>query len=527
MASSLFVNTLQVNFASVLAMEYAGMVRMFKYLKDTGLRGFLEGTTYVFESAVTEFFSNARVLAGTTVSTVCGQKLVVTEENFSATFKLPTEGMANFAGIQKETIAEMKYRFSATEVPFKFLTRKENCSSNIVYCTILLRSLYKSRLAPEGETNQRTEDTTSNTEGGASQSSQPVQLMKEAYTISMPLRDFVKRKQTERQHTQLGWTAAKIVSQPDPTPDNEWPPLGNDDPLVGPGEPATIELNQSIHGRGEENFEEGQNSNTRKEHEEQQEPEITADGKDGSPYASIPTIPVNGEGNVDDQHIATGSQEPVNVVAEVRLRDISSVESLVQIEDQLLEWWETEEISDFFERHSLIIYKLFELKLEKLYHEHLAHFNLDVPSVHRDFECIRRLHKELKVAAAVHRNHRLMAGLPLTSQGISSSYHQEQLPTLEFSRWVDHDQDRKQAGSHQIELPGKENTAMTFHEHQDQETKPTIQTDETQNEGNEHQAPAEPRSALGIDQNLEDRSAITPLAQIVLTIGIQIFPIYS
>ncbi|KZV15670.1 hypothetical protein F511_38076 [Dorcoceras hygrometricum] len=59
------------------------------------------------------------------------------------------------------------------------------------------------------------------------------------------------------------------------------------------------------------------NSNARKEHEEQQEPEITANGKDGSPYVSIPTILVNGEGNVDDQHISTGSQEPENVVAQM------------------------------------------------------------------------------------------------------------------------------------------------------------------------------------------------------------------
>ncbi|KZV34284.1 histidine kinase 2-like [Dorcoceras hygrometricum] len=91
MASSLFVNTLQVDFTSVLTMEHARMVRMFKTLEDTGLRGFLEGTTPVFESAVVEFFSNARVLAGTIVSTVCGKKLVVTEDIFSGTYKLPTE----------------------------------------------------------------------------------------------------------------------------------------------------------------------------------------------------------------------------------------------------------------------------------------------------------------------------------------------------------------------------------------------------------------------------------------------------
>ncbi|KZV21311.1 hypothetical protein F511_06138 [Dorcoceras hygrometricum] len=126
MASSLFVNTLQVNFTSVLTMEHAGMVRMFKTLEDTGLCGFLEGTTPIFESAVVEFFSNARVIAGTVVSTVFGEKLVVTEDIFSKTFKLPTEGMHNFSDIPTETIAEMRTRFSATTVPFQSSGKKKD-----------------------------------------------------------------------------------------------------------------------------------------------------------------------------------------------------------------------------------------------------------------------------------------------------------------------------------------------------------------------------------------------------------------
>ncbi|KZV26252.1 hypothetical protein F511_19828 [Dorcoceras hygrometricum] len=126
MASSLFVNTLQVDFTSVLTMEHAGMVRMFKTLEDTRLRGFLEGTTPVFESAVVEYFSNSRVLAGTIVSAVCGQKLVVMEDIFSGTFKLPTEGVQNFSGIPTETIAEMRIRFSATTVPFQSSGKKRD-----------------------------------------------------------------------------------------------------------------------------------------------------------------------------------------------------------------------------------------------------------------------------------------------------------------------------------------------------------------------------------------------------------------
>ncbi|KZV46717.1 pollen-specific leucine-rich repeat extensin-like protein 2 [Dorcoceras hygrometricum] len=124
MTSSLFVNTLQVDFVSVLTMEHTEMTRMFKSLEDTGLRGFLEGTTFVFENAVTEFFINAKVIAGTVISTMCNQKLVITEDMFSTTFKLPTEGMTGLVDIPKETIAEMRSRFSATDVPFKAPSKK-------------------------------------------------------------------------------------------------------------------------------------------------------------------------------------------------------------------------------------------------------------------------------------------------------------------------------------------------------------------------------------------------------------------
>ncbi|KZV25372.1 hypothetical protein F511_07256 [Dorcoceras hygrometricum] len=52
MASSLFVNTLQVEFESVLSMEHTGMTSMFKSLEDTGLKGFMEGSTSVYENVL-------------------------------------------------------------------------------------------------------------------------------------------------------------------------------------------------------------------------------------------------------------------------------------------------------------------------------------------------------------------------------------------------------------------------------------------------------------------------------------------
>ncbi|KZV37578.1 hypothetical protein F511_17923 [Dorcoceras hygrometricum] len=271
------------------------MVCMFKTLEDTWLRGFLEGTTYVFESAVTEFFLNARVLVGTIVSTVCGQKLVVTEETFSATFKLPTEGMANFAGIQKETIAKMKYRFSATENP------KKQSHGYIVPVSMLMEILVKADLGP---------------------------------SIKLHAKKMLTSKQVENY----------------------------------------IKTNQGIAPEGEP-------TSVRRTHQ-------------------------------------------------VTLR---------------------------VERHK----------------------------VHNQYNRESQSHWQLP--------QKRMCLTPRKGNN----------------------RDTAQVGSHKIEQSGNENTEITFHEHQAQETEPTIQTDEPWNEWNEHQAPAEPRSVPGIDQNLEDRSAITPLAQIV------------
>ncbi|KZV35419.1 hypothetical protein F511_35653 [Dorcoceras hygrometricum] len=63
MASSLFVNALQVEFESVLAMEHTGMARMFQTLVDTGHEGFLAASDSIYEAAVIELFANAIVIA--------------------------------------------------------------------------------------------------------------------------------------------------------------------------------------------------------------------------------------------------------------------------------------------------------------------------------------------------------------------------------------------------------------------------------------------------------------------------------
>ncbi|KZV57174.1 hypothetical protein F511_13409 [Dorcoceras hygrometricum] len=108
MAASFSVNTLQVDFESVLGMEHFGMVRMFKTLENTVLKGFFNATGSVYEAAVVEFFANAKVIAGTIVSSVTNRKVALTKEIFAKAFGLPTEGATSFLDVPKETVMEMR-----------------------------------------------------------------------------------------------------------------------------------------------------------------------------------------------------------------------------------------------------------------------------------------------------------------------------------------------------------------------------------------------------------------------------------
>ncbi|KZV49319.1 hypothetical protein F511_38899 [Dorcoceras hygrometricum] len=78
--ASFTVNALQVNFESVLSMDNAGMVKMFKSLEESGLRVFLGASGSVLEGALTEFFANATVITETIVSTVAKRKIVIMKD---------------------------------------------------------------------------------------------------------------------------------------------------------------------------------------------------------------------------------------------------------------------------------------------------------------------------------------------------------------------------------------------------------------------------------------------------------------
>ncbi|KZV14212.1 hypothetical protein F511_44088 [Dorcoceras hygrometricum] len=125
MAAFFYVNAMQVDFASMLDMEHSGMVRMFKSLEETWLKGFLKASNSVYEGGVTEFLVNAKVISGTIVSFFANRKMALTKDVFIAAFGLPTEGMVGFMDIPKEIVVEMRRRFSGSDVPFRAPSKKK------------------------------------------------------------------------------------------------------------------------------------------------------------------------------------------------------------------------------------------------------------------------------------------------------------------------------------------------------------------------------------------------------------------
>ncbi|KZV41376.1 hypothetical protein F511_37935 [Dorcoceras hygrometricum] len=62
--ASFTINALQVNFESVLSMDNIELVKMFRSLEESGLRGFLGVSGSVFEGSLTDFFANASFITG-------------------------------------------------------------------------------------------------------------------------------------------------------------------------------------------------------------------------------------------------------------------------------------------------------------------------------------------------------------------------------------------------------------------------------------------------------------------------------
>ncbi|KZV25033.1 hypothetical protein F511_27957 [Dorcoceras hygrometricum] len=408
MTSSLFVNTLKVDFMSVLTMEHAGMVRMFKTLEDTGLRGFLEALT-----TAPEEFPDEQILQGWGV------------DNFVDNLDLydPTE---------------------------KYEPNNQNVNVDRPY-----------QIVPTEGEGTNTDD-------------------------------------EKRDH--------------------------------GSQDPTTLDVNLSEQGKGEVNLDDGQNNDARTEHERQPESDYISDASHQRPANSpqkpddvVPIQVAQEHGNpemVEDyctRLIMTAREkvssrlaifeEWVHFRLEVRLKDFFCFQSMIDIEEQQLKWAENEDITELSERRSLILYKLLETELEKLYLAHLANFKTNVVSAHRDFECIRRLHQELRLTAAAHRHHRGLVGLPFTTP--ECDFLPKFSPALEIYNSTGTTQGSVLDTYSQHEHHVNQTTTHASYEHKAQENEPLIQKADHEHQGQDRQGSVE-----GVDPRINaiPISAINPEA---------------
>ncbi|KZV27673.1 hypothetical protein F511_11901 [Dorcoceras hygrometricum] len=371
MASSLFVNTLQVEFESVLAMEHTGMTRMFKSLEDTGLRGFLE----------------------------------------------------------------------------------------------------------EGECNKRTEDTASNTDGGETQPAQP------AVTETLAA---AKEKGNERtnidQGVQRGGDDRNEENLESDTQMNHkyWVNKGDiieteastfqRKQVFGPNDRAIVVMPKQLDlhtivlmGQGIFSLVKIRDFDWVTCFLSKIDP--TSKVKETLVVMNNP-IPVKEHCrlmlNSSWENISTRMKifdEWFHFRKEVRIKDVLSFDHLVQIEEQLLAWGETEQVLELIERRSFIMYKFYELEVQELYNEHLANFKLDVPSVKHDYLYIQLLNKDLKEIATLHRARRVIAGLPIVdpeASFIGSASDQPQLLALEFSNQAEQERAVLLSENQQVLLSGNQ-----------------------------------------------------------------------
>ncbi|KZV26558.1 splicing factor 3B subunit 1-like [Dorcoceras hygrometricum] len=112
MASALIKNSSQIYFDSVFGMENEGMVKIFKALESSGLKGFLGCSSAIYEAALVKFFQNASVRDDKVVSKVQGKYVEFTEEVFAGTFELPTEGLTDMSDVPKDLVFDARTTFS-------------------------------------------------------------------------------------------------------------------------------------------------------------------------------------------------------------------------------------------------------------------------------------------------------------------------------------------------------------------------------------------------------------------------------
>ncbi|KZV40490.1 hypothetical protein F511_23827 [Dorcoceras hygrometricum] len=119
-------------------MDNEGMVKMFKALESSGLKGFLgcssaiyeaalveffqnasmrddkvvRCSSAIYEAALVEFFQNASMRDDKVVSTVQGKFVEFTEEVFAGKFEIPTEGLTDMSDVPNDLVFDARTAFS-------------------------------------------------------------------------------------------------------------------------------------------------------------------------------------------------------------------------------------------------------------------------------------------------------------------------------------------------------------------------------------------------------------------------------
>ncbi|KZV23093.1 hypothetical protein F511_06617 [Dorcoceras hygrometricum] len=353
-------------------MEHTGVVRMFQNLVDTGLEGFLAASGSIYDVVVIEFFANARVIAGNIVSFIANRKLAMTNEIFAGAFGLPTEGATSFLDVPKETVVEMQNRFSGSEVPFRApntvqTAGKTPTGDEFIGCgpeghERIIADQEEQTIGTDSNAEgyeERMEYETQNDQGVQDESScTTVQDEQEMFTTgyfkgeTFEIADWVdKADGTENEESGYqrdkvtGATERALVVRPAPEHPSQ-PSLT----FTGSGIFTPIEI---------------QEINWVTYFLPKIDP--ASKGKETLVVLAKP-IPVEEHCQLvlnsawDDVSARMDTfDEWVHFRKEVRIKDVSSLEHLAQIEEHLLLWGESEQVSELFERRSLIIKKIREI----------------------------------------------------------------------------------------------------------------------------------------------------------------------
>ncbi|KZT76683.1 dystroglycan-like [Dorcoceras hygrometricum] len=142
MASSLYSNSQNVCFESVLTMEDPGMISMFRALIASSLEGFLGCPAVIFESELVEFFNNGSVKDGLVVSTVNGVSIEISEQLLAETFVFPVDGLSELSEMPKDKIFDARSIVSLSGEPVSLFGGKNQMKIEFrLLCDIMAKAI--------------------------------------------------------------------------------------------------------------------------------------------------------------------------------------------------------------------------------------------------------------------------------------------------------------------------------------------------------------------------------------------------